>query len=89
MTTPTPIEELRIGAVKAAIWQNQVRDGVVRYNVTFGRLYRTESGEWRTTSSFGRNDLLVLAKLADQAHTRLFALQAAEDHTGTATNGDA
>ena len=78
MSTPTPIEELRIGAVKAAVWQNRV-DGNVRHNVTFGRLYRDEeNGKWKTTRSFGRNDLLVLAKLADQVHTRIFELEAAE-----------
>ena len=89
MSTKAPTEEVRIGAIKAAIWQNQVKDGGVRYNVTFGRLYRTDDGEWKTTTSFGRNDLLVLAKLADLAHTRIFALQAAEDHTETATDDDA
>ena len=30
----------------------------------------------RVTHSFGRNDLLVLAKVADFAHTRLFQLPA-------------
>ena len=46
-----------------------------RYNVTFSRLYK-EGDEWKSTQSFGRNDLLVLAKVADLAHTRLFQLPA-------------
>ena len=82
MTTNSPIDEVRIGSVKAAIWQNQVGDdGAIRYNVTFGRLYRTDDGKWKTTRSFGLNDLLVLAKLADQLHTRIHELreQPAED----------
>lgn len=74
MTTSSPIDELRIGSVKAAIWQNQAGEAV-RYNVTFGRLYRTDDGKWKTTQSFGRDDLLVLAKLADQVHTRLHELR--------------
>ena len=37
------------------------------------RLYK-EADQWKTTQSFGRNDLLVLAKVADQAHSRIFAL---------------
>jgi hypothetical protein len=43
----------------------------VRYNVTFARLYK-EGEEWRTTESFGRDDLLVVAKVADQAHSWIF-----------------
>ena len=80
MTTNSPIDEVRIGAVKAAIWKNQAGD-TVRYNVTFGRLYRTDDGEWKTTRSFGTGDLLVLSKLADLVHTRIHELreQTAED----------
>jgi hypothetical protein len=32
------------------------------------RLYR-DGEEWRSLESFGRDDLLVLAKVADLAHT--------------------
>lgn len=83
MSTNSPIDEVRIGSVKAAIWRNQVGDeGAIRYNVTFGRLFRSdEDGKWKTTRSFGLNDLLVLSKLADQVHTRILQLreQNAED----------
>ena len=51
----------------AAIWQNNTDSGV-RYNVTFERLYNQE-GEWRSTNSFGRDDLLLLGKVADLAHS--------------------
>lgn len=62
-----PVHQVRLGAIKAAIWQNDT-DAGVRYNVTFERLYNQE-GEWRSTSSFGRDDLLLLGKVADLAHT--------------------
>ena len=76
MSINTPIDEVRIGSVKAAIWANQVGDdGATRYGVTLGRLYRTEDGEWKTTRSFGLNDLLVVAKVADKAHTRIYELR--------------
>lgn len=66
-----PAHEVRLGAVKAAIWKNDTQSGV-RYNVTFGRLYR-DGDEWKTTDSFGRDDLLTLAKVADQAHSWIHA----------------
>ena len=62
-----PVHEVRLGAIKAAIWQNETDSGV-RYNVSFERLYMQEN-EWRSTSSFGSDDLLLLAKVADLAHS--------------------
>ena len=50
-----------------------------RHNVTFSRLYKDDAGEWKSTQSFGRNDLLVLAKVADLVHTRLFELPREEE----------
>lgn len=69
-----PVEEIRIGAIKAAIWRNDGEQGP-RFNVTFQRIYRTNEGEWRSTDSFGRDDLLILGKVADAAHTRVLQLQ--------------
>lgn len=45
------------------------------------RIDRDAAGQWKTTQSFGRNDLLVLAKVADRAHSRIFELQRAEDES--------
>ena len=78
MANQKPHARVRIGAVKAAIWQNQAGDRT-RYNVTFSKSYRDADGQWKTTQSFGRNDLLVLAKVVDQAHSRIVELEQAED----------
>ena len=78
MANQRPTATVRIGTVKAAIWQNQVGDRT-RYNVTFSKRYRDAEGQWKTTHSFGRNDLLVLAKVADQAHSRIVELEQGED----------
>ena len=63
-----PVEELRLGAIKAAIWQNEAKNGH-RYNA---RLYK-DGDEWKTSDSFGRDELPVVAKIADMAHTWIFA----------------
>lgn len=64
-----PANEIRIGAIKAAIWKNDTAGGV-RYNVTFSRIYKDkDDDQWKSTDSFGRDDLLVLGKVADTAHT--------------------
>ena len=76
-----PSHEVRIGAIKAAIWKNDTASGV-RYNVTFSRLYKDkDDDQWKSTDSFGRDDLLVLGKVADTAHTWIFQ-QGQEKETG-------
>lgn len=62
-----PVHEVRLGVVKAAIWANETDYGV-RYGVTFQRLYK-DGDDWKTTDSFGRDELLLVAKVADMAHT--------------------
>ena len=73
MANPQPVAEIRIGRVKATIWQNGT-EGHTRHNVTFSRLYK-DGEQWKTTQSFDNNDLLVPAKVAEQAHSRIFELQ--------------
>lgn len=69
-TNQKPIHEIRLGAIKAAIWQNESTNGI-RYNVTISRLYK-DGDTWKRTESFGRDDLLLVAKVANQAHTWIF-----------------
>jgi hypothetical protein len=76
MAKNQPAQELRIGAVKAAIWENQSNKGT-HYNVRFSRFYK-DGEEWKSTESFGRDDLLLLAKLADRAHSWIHEQRAAK-----------
>ncbi len=59
-----------MGRIKAAIWENETTNGV-RHNVTLQRIYR-DGEQWKTSDSFGRDDLPLLIKVADQAHTWIF-----------------
>lgn len=70
-----PVKNLRIGRIKAAIWANGADDRTF-FNVTFARTYMGEDKKFRDADSFGRDDLLVLSKLADQAHTVVCELAA-------------
>ncbi len=73
-----PIHEVRLGLIKAAVWKNETELGV-RYNATFCRLYKNGE-DWASTESFGRDDLLTLAKVADQTHSWICAQQ--QDDSG-------
>jgi len=65
-----PVAEFRMGLVKAVVWRNETTIGT-RHNVTLVRLYQQE-GHWNETTSFGRNDLPLLQKVVEQAHTFIY-----------------
>ncbi len=65
-----PVHEIRFGLIKASIWKNQTRSGG-RHNVTVCRIYRN-GDVWKESTHFGRDDLPILAKVIDMAHTWIF-----------------
>jgi hypothetical protein len=65
-----PVHEIRLGRIKAAIWENETQNGTV-FNVTLVRLYR-DGKQWKDSTSFGRDDLPLVAKVADRVHSWIF-----------------
>ena len=72
-TANPPVAKLRIGLLSASIWERTTDNGTF-HTVTFERRYRDTKGEWHSTPSFDKNNLLTLAKLADQADTEIARL---------------
>jgi hypothetical protein len=70
MSSKKPVHEIRVGRIRAAIWENETQNGSL-HNVTLSRSYR-DGDTWKNSTSFGRDDLLVLAKVSDMAHTWIF-----------------
>ena len=89
MSDTKPADEIRIGRIKATIWLNPTEDGRGRYNVVFAAIYRDSDDQWHTTHSFGLNDLLLLAKLVDLAHTRVYNLRQDDAAQAGAAQADA
>lgn len=79
-----PAQEIRLGAVRAAIWRNETENGP-RFNTTFSRIYK-DGEQWNHSESFGRDDLLVLAKVADLAHSWIHS-QGREPSSDSASAG--
>lgn len=65
-----PVHELRLGRIRAAIWENDTENGA-RHRVTVTRIYK-DGQQWKDSNSFGRDDLPLVAKLVDQAHSWIF-----------------
>jgi hypothetical protein len=72
-----PIAKLSMFPITAAIWLNE-KDGKSWYSTTIQRRYKDDSGTWRSTDSFSVGDLLLVAKIADQAHSEIAKLKAAD-----------
>ncbi len=68
--TKPPIQEVRIGRIKGLVWENETRNGA-RCSVTIVRLYK-EGDEWRETTSFDRDDLPLVMKVADKCHDFIY-----------------
>lgn len=69
-STQRPVHEVRLGRIKAAIWENETPNGA-RHNVTVTRLYK-DGNHWKDSASFGRDDLPLVGKVVDLAHTWIF-----------------
>jgi hypothetical protein len=65
-TKNKPVHDIRLGAIKAAIWANQTPKGT-RYSVTLTRLYK-DGEQWKRSESFGRDDLPLIEKVVNQAY---------------------
>ncbi|MCA9124042.1 MAG: hypothetical protein H6822_19235 [Planctomycetaceae bacterium] len=65
-----PVHEIRFGLVKASIWENNTKNGT-RFSISVCRLFK-DGDTWRESSRYGRDDLPLLAKVADKAHTWIF-----------------
>jgi len=62
-----PVEEIRLGRIRASIWANHNESREVWFNVTVSRLYR-DGEQWKDSSAFSRDDLPIVAKVADMAY---------------------
>jgi hypothetical protein len=60
-----PVHQIRHGAISASIWRQETDKGPI-FNVTFQRSYK-DGPDWKTSQSFGRNNLLVLGLIAARA----------------------
>jgi len=77
-----PVHEIRMGRICGAIWPQQGTEGQTWFNVTLSRIYRDNGGAWQRSDSFGRTDLPLVAKVADQCHTWIYQQGQAQEDQG-------
>ena len=71
-----PAHEIRHGGLRVTIWGNKTEAGI-RYNVTHEKSYK-DGEQWKKTQTYGSADLLVLARMLEQAFDWINAATAAK-----------
>ncbi len=66
-----PAHVIRFGLIKCEIYVKPTKYGD-RFNVLFSRLFRNGDA-WSESKQFGLDDLPLVAKAADLAHTWIYA----------------
>lgn len=79
MSKTPPAYEVKYGYIKACIWKNATPHGT-RYKVEIDRLYK-DGDKWVKSQRFGRDDLLLVAKVAERAHTWIYEHSDSEKST--------
>jgi len=60
-----PVHTIRHGTISASIWRQETEKGPM-FNVSFQRSYK-DGETWKHSTSFGRNNLLVVSLIAARA----------------------
>ncbi len=76
-----PAHEIKLGRIRASIWTNESDRQEAWFNVSISRAYR-DSDQWKTTTSFGRDDLPLVAKAAEMAYAWIWNAKG-EQHVGS------
>ncbi|MEM7345299.1 MAG: hypothetical protein AAF485_13755 [Chloroflexota bacterium] len=63
-----PLHPIRVGAIKAAIWQNQSENGRPYFTTSLTRNYRDSDGNWHETTSHFPDDLPRVELAAKKAY---------------------
>ena len=65
-TKNAPVFKTKIGMVKGSVWLNDTY-----YSVTILRSYKDGEDKWHDTGSFGHDDLLNVAKVAERCEAHI------------------
>ena len=66
-----PIKKFRAGSVSCALWENEIStpDGrtVPILKATIDRRYKDKDGQWKSSGSFGRNEIPLVQYVLSKA----------------------
>ena len=69
-----PIEKYVAGQVSAALWENEITTNsgtTMVLKATVQRRYQAKNGEWKSTTSFGRNEIPLAIHCLQKAFEKM------------------
>jgi len=81
-----PIHQEKAGSIRAAIWENDGREGVF-YTFTLERLYKDKEERWASTSTFSHRDASNISAAAAMASAWI-ATRVAEQSAAAQPNAE-
>lgn len=58
-----PAGKIRLGRISCTIWENEHETQGRWFSMALTRSYKDKNGNWQSATSFGRDDLLVVAEV--------------------------
>ena len=85
MTTQQPLARFRAGQISCAIWENEINvNGAAKTVLKAGvsRRYKDRDGNWKSSQSFGRNEILLAIHCLQQAVARIIDEEQTQSNDG-------
>jgi hypothetical protein len=73
-----PAAKINLYPVSAIVWRNISPKGGISYNISFEKSYKDAQGNYKSSASFSQAELLLVAKVADLAHSEIYKLRASD-----------
>ena len=77
-----PVKKFQVGGISCALWENDMTiDGQSRsvLKATIERRYKDKSGEWKSSNSYGRNEIPLVIHALQQAFGYMVQKRGGED----------
>lgn len=85
-----PVAKFRAGQVSSALWENQVQvkgAAVTILKATVQRRYKDRNNEWKSSTSYSRNEIPLTIHCLQKAFERIIEIQS-EDSSNSTGNGN-
>ena len=90
MAGQKPVAKFRAGQVSAAIWENEVSVNgrkVTMLKATVERRYKDKDGQWKSSSSFSRNEIPLAVYCLEKAFEAMINAEKGGDGDDGGSNG--
>jgi len=78
-----PLARFRVGSISCALWENEIQvNGTAKtvLKASASRRYKDKNGDWQSSQSFGRSEILLAIHCLRQAVARIIDEEQAQSN---------